>query len=198
MRWAGSWRTLDEQGLTDNTLVWFTSDNGPARTKWHNAGSPGPLREFKGHMYEGGIRVPGIVRWPGHVKPGAVSDVPVCGTDFLPTVCDIAGIAPPGDRTIDGISMRPLLEHGELKREKPLYWEFIYAQSPPALALRQGDWKILAGLTDARAAHRVHHRGEQSRLEEFRADRASNCTISARTSAKPPIWPHENPSNYAS
>ena len=78
---------------------------GPARTRWHNAGSPGPLRKFKGHMYEGGIRVPGIIRWPGHIKPGTVSDIPVCGTDFLPTVCDLVEIAPPTDRTIDGESV---------------------------------------------------------------------------------------------
>ena len=81
-------------------------------------------------MYEGGIRVPGIVRWPGHVKPGAVSDMPVCGTDFLPTVCDITGIDPPGDRTIDGISVRTLLERGELRREKPLYWEIHLCPKP--------------------------------------------------------------------
>lgn len=141
-------KTLDEIGAAENTLVWFTSDNGPARTRWHNAGSAGPLRGSKGDVYEGGIRVPGIVRWPGHVRPDRISDVPICGTDFLPTVCDIVGLAPPGDRTLDGMSVRGLLEGGTIDRAKPLYWQFNHALTPPALALRQGTWKVVARLTE--------------------------------------------------
>jgi arylsulfatase A len=139
---------LDELNLAQDTLVWFTSDNGPERTKWHNTGSAGPLREYKGNLYEGGIRVPGIVRWPGRVKPGGTSDAPVSGVDFLPTVCAVAGIDPPRDRTIDGTSIVSLLEAGELRRESPLYWQFNNAHTEPCVALRQGDWKILARLTE--------------------------------------------------
>jgi arylsulfatase A len=135
---------LEEFTLADNTLVWFTSDNGPARTKWHNAGSAGPLREFKGHLYEGGIRVPGIIRWPGRVKAGGINDTPVCGVDLLPTLCQIANVAPPTDRPLDGTSILPLLEVRKFSRDQPLYWQFIYAQSDPAVALRDGDWKILS------------------------------------------------------
>jgi arylsulfatase A len=141
-------QTLDDLGLRDDTLVWFTSDNGPARTKWHNAGSSGPLREYKGHVYEGGIRVPGIVRWPAKVKAGRESDAPICGTDFLPTVCAMAGIAAPTDRTLDGESVLPLLAGDAFRRAKPLYWQFNYAQSEPKVALRNGDWKIVARLTE--------------------------------------------------
>lgn len=142
---------LDEQGLRDNTLVWFTSDNGPARTRWHNAGSAGGLRDFKGHLHEGGIRVPGIVRWPGHVAPGSISDEPVIGYDFLPTACDLAGIAPPRDRTIDGTSILPILTGGELAEPpRPLYWQFIWSWSEPQVAMRIGDWKILASLDGPR------------------------------------------------
>lgn len=141
-------QSLDDLGLRDDTLVWFTSDNGPARTKWHNAGSAGPLREFKGHVYEGGIRVPGLVRWPKQIEAGRESDAPICGTDFLPTVCAITGVAPPDDRTLDGESVLPLLTGGEFHRAKPLYWQFNYAQSEPKLALRDGDWKIVARLTE--------------------------------------------------
>lgn len=139
---------LDELQLADETLVWFTSDNGPARTKWHNAGSSGPLREFKGHLYEGGIRVPGIIRWPGRVKAGSTSDEPVCGVDLLPTLCEITGLKPPLDRRLDGTSILPLLAGRELSRDKPLYWQFNYAPTDPAVALRRGDWKILAKLSE--------------------------------------------------
>lgn len=139
---------LDELKLSSNTLVWFTSDNGPERTKWHNTGSAGPLREYKGNMYEGGIRVPGIIRWPGRVKPGIEIAEPVIGTDFLPTVCAAAEIDPPRDRTIDGQSVLSLLTGGEFHRTRPLYWQFNFTHTEPCLALRQGDWKIIARLSE--------------------------------------------------
>lgn len=144
-------QTLETQGLADNTVVWFTSDNGPARTRWHNAGSTGGLREFKGHLYEGGLRVPGIIRWPGHIKPGAVSAQPVSGVDVLPTLCEITSIAAPADRKLDGMSIAPLLRGETLvPRAKALYWEFIWAPSKPQVALRSGGWKLLAALDGPR------------------------------------------------
>jgi len=139
---------LNELKLADDTLVWFTSDNGPARTKWHKAGSAGPLREYKGHVYEGGIRVPGLIRWPGRIAAGRESDVPVCGTDCLPTVAAAAVFAVPNDRVIDGENVLPLLTGGEFRRTKPIYWQFNYAQSEPKVALRDGDWKIVARLSE--------------------------------------------------
>ncbi|QDU41333.1 Arylsulfatase [Maioricimonas rarisocia] len=141
-------KTLDEQGLRENTLVFFTSDNGPAITSIHPHGSSGPLRHKKGHMYEGGIRVPGIVRWPGRTKAGTVSDEPVSGVDLLPTACDIVGIDPPQDRTLDGASFLPVLEGKPIKRTQPLYWHFNFASSEPKVAIREGDWKLLAMLDD--------------------------------------------------
>ena len=90
----------------DDTMVIFTSDNGPAITSAHPNGSAGPLREKKGHVYDGGIRVPGIIRWPGHSEAGTVCDTPICGVDLLPTLCEITGTAVPADRAIDGTSMR--------------------------------------------------------------------------------------------
>jgi arylsulfatase A len=106
------------------------------------------LREFKGHLYEGGTRVPGIVRWPGRIAGGRESDVPVVGTDFLPTVTAAAGLAVPGDRAIDGENVLPLLTGDAFRRAKPIYWQFNYAQSEPKVALRDGDWKIVAGLSE--------------------------------------------------
>jgi arylsulfatase A len=139
-------RGLDELQLRDNTLVMFTSDNGPAITPRHPHGSAGPLRNKKGSVYEGGIRVPGIVRWPGKVQPGSVSDEPVCGVDLLPTVCAVAGIAAPTDRKLDGTSVLPVFQGGTARRETPLYWHFNQAMGGPLVALRNGDWKILATL----------------------------------------------------
>lgn len=139
-------RTLDERGLRDNTFVLFTSDNGPAVTPMHPHGSAGPLRDKKGALYEGGIRVPGIVRWPGKTKPGSESDEPVCGVDFLPTACAIAGIEPPKDRKLDGASFLPVLDGKPVARSTPLYWHFNRASSDVKVAMRVGDWKILATL----------------------------------------------------
>ena len=138
---------LDEQGLRENTLVMFTSDNGPAITNAHPHGSPGPLRQKKGHLYEGGIRVPGMIRWPGHTKPGQVSDTPVSGVDVFPTLSEVVGAPLPADRAIDGSSFLPLLKGEPIERSTPLYWHFNRASSEPKVAMRVGDWKIIARLT---------------------------------------------------
>ena len=139
-------RCVDELGLRGDTLVFFTSDNGPAITPMHPHGSAGPLRDKKGSMYEGGIRVPGIFRWPGHTRPGTVSTEPVCGVDLLPTLCEIAGIAAPADRAIDGASLLPIFDGKPIERKTPLYWQYARAHSKPKVAMRVGDWKILAHL----------------------------------------------------
>ncbi len=138
---------LDEPQLRESTLVFFTSDNGPAITGMHPYGSSGPLRDKKGAMYEGGIRVPGILRWPGQTQPGTVSDEPISGVDWLPTLCEAAQIDPPSDRALDGASLLPLLEGNPIKRSKPLYWQFNRSKSEVKVAIRDGDWKLLARLT---------------------------------------------------
>lgn len=140
--------TLDQLHLRDDTFLWFTSDNGPAYRVPYPYGSAGPLREKKGHVYEGGIRVPGILRWPGRIKPGTVCDQPVCGVDFLPTLCAITGAPIPEDRPIDGASILPILEGHAIQRTTPLYWQYNQAPTAPKVAMRIGDWKIL-GLLDA-------------------------------------------------
>jgi arylsulfatase A len=142
-------RYLDEQNLRDTTFVFFTSDNGPAITPYHPYGSTGGLRDKKGYVTEGGIRVPGIIRWPGRVEAGSVSDTPVCGVDFLPTVCELVGIDPPRDRKLDGTSIAPLLAGRPLERKEPLYWHFNRAAGDFHVAMRVGDWKMLARLDKA-------------------------------------------------
>ena len=139
--------TLDRLELRDNTLVLFTSDNGPAITRRHPHGSAGPLRDKKGFVSEGGIRVPGILRWPGQTTPGQISDEPISGVDLLPTLCQVADIPLPTGRALDGTSFLPALFGQSLVRSTPLYWQFNFAQGPAKVAMRMGDWKITATLS---------------------------------------------------
>ena len=137
-------QALDKEGISDDTLLIFTSDNGPVA---RFGGTTGGLRGGKRSDHEGGIRVPGVVRWPGHIKPGTVSEVPVIGTDIFATVLDITGIELPNDRTIDGVSMLPALKGNPVKRKTPLFWRTHV--SPPAdrVAMRIGDWKLIGDET---------------------------------------------------
>lgn len=140
---------LDDLNLRENTLVMFTSDNGPEtllryKGARYSHGSPGPLRGMKLHMHEGGIRVPGIIHWPGKTNPGQISREPINGTDVLPTFCEIAGIEAPSDRAIDGASMLPIFSGDPITRKIPLYWRYDKALSEPKIAMRQGEWKLLA------------------------------------------------------
>jgi arylsulfatase A len=138
---------LDDQGLRESTLVFFTSDNGPAITNRNPHGSAGPLRDKKGSLYEGGIRVPGIFRWPGRIAAGTTSDQPLSGVDVLPTLCELANVRIRRDRKIDGTSVLPIFDGMTLLRETALYWQFNRARSEPKVAMRIGRWKILARLS---------------------------------------------------
>lgn len=147
--------TLDQLGLRDNTVVMFFSDNGgygPATTMK-------PLRGAKGMLYEGGIRVPLTVRYPGIVQAGSTCDTPVIGVDFFPTIQDITQSQSDGNHELDGESMLPLLtQSGSLKRDS-IYWHFpayleAYKKSmgpwrtTPAGAIRQGDFKLIEYFED--------------------------------------------------
>jgi len=141
-------KTLDDLKLNEDTLLFFTSDNGPEtlnryRTAKRSYGRPGPLRGMKLWMYEGGIRVAGILRWTGTVKAGQELDVPVCGLDVLPTLCELANVKPPQDRTLDGASFVSVLAGQPVQRPRPLYWHYYRAIGEPKAALRSGDWMVL-------------------------------------------------------
>ncbi|MCS7021781.1 MAG: sulfatase-like hydrolase/transferase [Gemmataceae bacterium] len=139
---------LDELKLTENTFVFFTSDNGPEGSgeKGRARGSTGGLRGRKRSLYEGGIRVPGLARWPGHISAGRTLDTPVMGTDLFATVLALAGVKPPQDRVLDGVDVLPLLtgKKAEVERPVPMFWRLDMAPHNLHLALRQGDWKLLA------------------------------------------------------
>lgn len=139
---------LDKLQLADNTVVVFTSDNGGLRKIYTGVGeevsSNAPLRDEKGTLYEGGIRVPMIVRWPGVVTPGSVCHVPTTTADLLPTFCEIAKASLP-QQPIDGLSLVPLFREtvANLDR-KSIYFHYPhYHHSRPAGAMRMGDWKLI-------------------------------------------------------
>jgi arylsulfatase len=128
---------LDRHQLAENTLVIFTSDNGPWLNFGNHAGSAGPFREGKGTAFEGGVRVPAIMRWPGRIEPGVVSGRMASTIDILPTVAAITGAALP-EATIDGVNILPLLEGDEsaVPRDR-----FYFYYSGELRAVREGKWK---------------------------------------------------------
>lgn len=135
---------LKELGIDENTLVMFSSDNGPHKEGGADPpffNSNGPLRGLKRDLYEGGIRVPLIARWPGKIKPGSLSDHVSAFWDFLPTCAELAGLKTP--QGIDGISMVPTLlgQPKKQKKHKFLYWEFY--ERGGKQALRLGRWKAV-------------------------------------------------------
>ncbi|MFP6905303.1 MAG: arylsulfatase [Verrucomicrobiota bacterium] len=134
---------LKDLGIDENTLVLFTSDNGPHKEGGHKPevfDSNGPLSGLKRSLTEGGIRVPLIARWPGRIKPGSTSDHISAFWDFLPTACAVAGVQAPGG--IDGISFLPALTgQGTQGQHAYLYWEF-YEQGGKR-AVRMGKWKAI-------------------------------------------------------
>lgn len=135
---------LDKQNLSDNTLLIFTSDNGPVTSV---GGSSGGLRGLKRNDFEGGIRVPFLVRWPGNITPGIENDTPIIGTDIFTTLLTVAGIKVPADRTIDGVNFLPALEGQALKRKTPLFWRTHVSPAEDRVAMRIGDWKIVGNDT---------------------------------------------------
>lgn len=136
-------KLLNELGIDDNTLVLFTSDNGPHQEGGHQHeffDSNGPLRGFKRSMHDGGIRVPLIARWPGKVSPGTTTDHPSAFWDFLPTACEIAGAESNADT--DGISYLPtLLGKKEQLKHEYLYW--ASQEGATAVGVRHGKWKLV-------------------------------------------------------
>jgi arylsulfatase A-like enzyme len=147
-------QSIEQQGLSDNTIVIFFSDNGTTPPLAANK----PLREYKGSMYEGGIRVPLIIKSPG-CQGGFVNDTPVIGTDLYPTILDLLGVAPPKSYPLDGASLKPILEGNQSLNREAIYWHFpVYLdgefgmnkiwRSTPIGAVRKGDFKLMEFFED--------------------------------------------------
>ena len=157
---------LARLGLDKNTLILFTSDNGPehpvnleeSRGEWDEdtrdqcAGTPGPFRGMKRYPYEGGHRVPGLVRWRGMIPAGIVSDELFNGTDVLPILCNLAGVQVPQDRAIDGINSYNAFLNKPVERIKPVLWTFPTHEDTyfrmPHMSLRDGDYTLLGWLPE--------------------------------------------------
>ena len=146
---------IAELGIADRTLVLFSSDNGPEDIHIKNAGhsgvgSAGPFRGRKRSLYEGGVRVPFIARWPGHVPAARIDDASVvAGCDFLPTICQLAGAEIPANHALDGEDVGDILLGPSRPRTKPLMWNWRFRiagevfHHSPMLAIRDGDYKLL-------------------------------------------------------
>lgn len=153
------WQALKDNGIADNTLLIFTSDNGGASgSTWCE-----PLKGSKGAFYEGGIRVPLCMSWPGVIKPGSVCDTPVTGVDYLPTFAELAGAPLPTSQPVDGDSIVKLLHGKEALAGRAIYWHYplylqgtsygqvipvhgtdrMYWRATPSSIIRKGDWKLM-------------------------------------------------------
>jgi arylsulfatase A-like enzyme len=137
---------LDELGIAGNTLIIFTSDNGGDPVT-----SNRPLRGCKGWLYEGGVREPWIVKWPGVTKPGSTCDVPIINTDILPTVLEVAGVTAKPELHKDGVSFASLLRGDTKPLHDALFWHYPhygFSGSGPCSSVRVGDWKLIEWLED--------------------------------------------------
>lgn len=132
--------TLDELGLSENTVVVFTSDNGPWLIMGEDGGFAAPLRSGKGMTYEGGMRVPGLMRWPGTIPAGSICTELATTMDLLPTFAKLAGTEAPSDRIIDGKDIQPLMT-GQGDAKTP-HEAFYYYLGNELHAVRSGDWKL--------------------------------------------------------
>lgn len=143
---------LKALGLDENTIVFFMSDNGGLSTAEGCPTSNLPLRGGKGWLYEGGIREPALVKWPGVTKAGSICSEPVVSTDFYPTMLEMAGLPPRPTQHVDGKSWVPLLKGKDMDRG-PLFWHYPHYGNQggsPGSAVRDGDWKLIVWYEDHR------------------------------------------------
>jgi arylsulfatase A-like enzyme len=147
-------KALDDLHLADNTVVIFMSDNGglaSAEYKGQTPTSNKPLKAGKGFLYEGGIREPMIVKWPGVTKAGSQTDVPVVSTDFYPTIVEMAGIRKDPGNPADGVSLTPLLKQSGTPKRDAIFWHYPHYSNQggrPGAAMRQGDFKLIEWYED--------------------------------------------------
>jgi len=196
---------LDELGLRDNTVVFFFSDNGG----YANATSMTPLRGSKGMLYEGGIRVPMIARWPGKIKAGSSCDVPVIGIDFYPTFLKMAGAPKPSGHLLDGQSIVPLLTRSGALKRKAIFWHFPAYLEPynkkqglwrttPAGAVRQGDWKLIEFFEDGKIEmynlkDDISEKNDLANVMPAKAKELHTLLVEWRKSVNAPVPTEKNP-----
>lgn len=144
---------LDRLGLAEKTVVCFMSDNGGLSTSEGSPTSNLPLRGGKGWLYEGGIREPFMIKWPGVVRPGGICEVPVVSTDFYPTLLEIAGLPARPQQHLDGMSLVPLLRGSGVPARDAIFWHYPHYGNQggaPGGAIRAGDWKLIEWYEDGK------------------------------------------------
>jgi arylsulfatase A-like enzyme len=145
-------RRLEELGLDENTIIFFMSDNGGLATSEGSPTSNLPLRAGKGWLYEGGIREPMLIKWPGSAATGKTDDTPVTSTDFYPTILEIAGVNPRPEQHKDGVSLVPLFKGTEPAEEtRPIFWHYPHYSNQggkPGAAIRLGNLKLIEFFED--------------------------------------------------
>ena len=162
---------LAELGLDNETVVMLTSDNGGLSTSEGSPTSNLPLRGGKGWLYEGGIREPFLIRWPGESRPGAVSHTPVISTDFYPTILEMAELPPQPAQHQDGKSLVPLLQETGQLEARPLFWHYPHYSNQggfPGGAIRVGDYKLIERFEDGRV-HLYHIQNDIGEREDLAA-----------------------------
>lgn len=166
-------QTLEETGVADHTVVILTGDNGGFLPSTHtNLG----MRAGKGSAYEGGVRVPLLIRWPGVIRGGSVSNVPVIGCDFYPTLLEMAGAKPAAGQIVDGQSLVPLLRGRSGLKRDALFWHYPHYHpggAKPYSAIRQGHWKLI-----------VFQEDDKVELYNLRSDPEEKRDLAASTPAK--------------
>ena len=169
---------LDELGLASNTLVVFTSDNGGLSTSEGSPTSNLPLRAGKGWLYEGGIREPLLVRWPGKIPAGSLNATPVCSPDFFPTLLESAGLPVGKDYPGDGQSFLGPLVGGKTASGRPLFWHYPHYSNQggvPGAAMLEDDWKLIEWFDDDRVElfNLAEDPGESTNLAAAQPERAA-------------------------
>ena len=187
---------IKDKGVANNTIVVFTSDNGGVSAGDGKATSNLPLRGGKGRQWEGGIREPYYVCWPGTIKAGSTSATPVSGTDLYPTLLELAGLAARPDQHVDGISIVPAI-HGKPLPNRPLFWHYPHYGNQggePSSIIAEGEWKLIHYYEDGRNElyNIASDVGEQTDLanEETERVKAMHTKLTAwleETNAKMPI-----------
>jgi arylsulfatase A-like enzyme len=173
---------LNEEGLRENTIVIFTSDNGYNGIQSCN----NRLRGAKGSVYEGGIRVPAFVNWKGRIVPG-VSETPICGMDYFPTFLELANISDYNE-VLDGESLVSLWK-GEKEKERPLFWHLASSyKNPPCSIIRKGKWKLIQFLNDGK----VELYNLQDDLKESKNIAVENEELTHSLLAELTIWRKDN------
>ncbi|MDP0491933.1 MAG: sulfatase [Verrucomicrobiota bacterium JB023] len=171
--------TISELGLENDTIVIFTGDNGGVSAGDGKATACLPFRGGKGRQWEGGIRAPLYFKVPGVTKPGSTTDVPATGTDFFPTLLDLAGLPLLPESHVDGVSLKPLLSGEGSIPERALFWHYPHFGNQggePSSIIREGDWKLIQYLEDGRLElyNLAEDIGEQNNLAEEHPDKVKD------------------------